>query len=231
MIYSAFIIGFVGSLHCVGMCGPIAMMLPSDTSIRWKFVFGKVLYNSGRILTYSFLGLFVGFIGESASYFISQKTLSISLGMLILIAIFLPKSIQNKLNLHPQIFRFSNFIKSSLSSFFKKRSLLTQFFFGILNGLLPCGLIYAALSVAFLTENITGGMIFMIFFGLGTLPMMLGISLGATWLRKIFGGKLPKLIPIIYSFLGLWLIFRGLIITFPHIIKQNIDLSIISFCY
>jgi len=97
--------------------------------------------------------------------------------------------------------------------------------------LLPCGLIYAALSVAFLTENIIGGMIFMIFFGLGTLPMMLGISLGAKWLRKTCGAKLPKLILIIYSFLGLWLIFRGLIITFPHIIKQNIDLSIISFCY
>jgi len=231
MFYSAFIMGFIGSLHCVGMCGPIAMMLPADISKRWMFIFGKVIYNSGRMLTYSFLGLFVGFIGESTSYFISQKTLSITLGMLILIAIFLPKSLLYKLSLNPQIFRFTNFIKSSLSSLFKKRSLITQFFFGILNGLLPCGLVYAALSGAFLTENITDGMLFMFLFGVGTLPMMLGVSLGAKWLRKTFDSKLPKLIPITYSFIGFWLIFRGLIISFPNIIKQNIDLSNIPFCH
>jgi sulfite exporter TauE/SafE len=109
--------------------------------------------------------------------------------------------------------------------------LAAQFSFGVLNGFLPCGLVYAALSGAFLTEALTDGMLFMFLFGIGTLPMMLGISLIAKWLRKTCGAKLPKLILIIYSFLGLWLIFRGLIITFPHIIKQNIDLSIISFCY
>ena len=107
----------------------------------------------------------------------------------------------------------------------------TQFSFGVLNGFLPCGLVYAALSGAFLTEALTDGMLFMILFGVGTLPMMLGVSLGATWLRKTFGAKLPKLIPITYSLIGFWLIFRGLIISFPHIIKQNIDLSNIPFCH
>ena len=91
MFYSAFIMGFIGSLHCVGMCGPIAMMLPADNSKRGKFIMGRVLYNGGRILTYAFLGLLVGFIGESTIYFISQKSLSILLGVLILIGVFLPK--------------------------------------------------------------------------------------------------------------------------------------------
>jgi sulfite exporter TauE/SafE len=231
MFYSAFIMGFIGSLHCVGMCGPIAMMLPADTSKRWKFITGRVLYNSGRILTYGFLGLFVGFIGESTSYFISQKSLSIILGILILVGVFLPKTLQNKISLNPQIFRFTNFIKTSLSALFKKHSFATQFSFGILNGLLPCGLVYAALSGAFLTERITDGMAFMMLFGLGTLPMMLGISLGATWLRKTFALKLPKLIPITYSILAIWLIIRGFNAAYPHIIKQNIDLSNIPFCH
>jgi uncharacterized protein len=212
--------GFIGSLHCVGMCGPIAMMLPADTSKRWKFILGRTLYNSGRILTYGFLGLCVGFIGESTSYFISQKTLSIILGILILIGVFLPKS-----------FKFTNFIKASLSALFKKHSFATQFSFGILNGFLPCGLVYAALSGAFLTERITDGMAFMMLFGLGTLPMMLGISLGATWLRKTFAMKLPKLIPVTYSILAIWLIVRGFNAAYPHIIKQNIDLSNIPFCH
>jgi sulfite exporter TauE/SafE len=223
--------GFIGSLHCVGMCGPIAMMLPADTSKKWKFITGRLLYNGGRIGTYSFLGLLVGFIGESTSYFISQKSLSIILGILILIGVFLPKNWQNKIALNQQIFKFTNFIKSSLSALFKKHSLATQFSFGILNGFLPCGLVYAALSGAFLTERIIDGMFFMTLFGLGTLPMLLGISLGATWLRKTFASKLPKLLPITYSIIAIWLIIRGLIISFPHIIKENIDLSNIPFCH
>jgi sulfite exporter TauE/SafE len=213
------------------MCGPIAMMLPADTSKRWKFILGRVLYNGGRVLTYGVLGLFVGFIGESTGYFISQKSLSIILGALILFGVFLPKSWQNKLSLNPQIFRFTNFIKSSLSALFKKHSFATQFTFGLLNGFLPCGLVYAALSGAFLTERVIDGMFFMLFFGFGTLPMMLGISLGATWFRKTFALKLPKLIPITYSILAIWLIIRGFNAVYPHIIKQNIDLSNIPFCH
>ncbi len=231
MFYSAFIMGFIGSLHCVGMCGPIAMMLPADTSKRWKFIIGRVLYNGGRLITYVILGLFVGFIGESTTYFVSQKSLSILLGALILVGVFLPKTWQQKISLNNYVFGFTNYIKGSLSRLFKKHSLATQFSFGVLNGFLPCGLVYAALSGAFLTEAFTDGMLFMFLFGVGTLPMMLGVSLGATWLRKTFGSKIPKLIPITYSLIGLWLIFRGLIISFPHIIKQNIDLSNIPFCH
>ena len=231
MFYSAFMMGFIGSLHCVGMCGPIAMMLPADTSKRWKFVMGRVLYNSGRILTYAIFGLLVGFIGESTTYFVSQKSLSIFLGALILIGVFLPKTWKNKLSLNNYVFGYTNLVKGSLSKLFKKHSLAAQFSFGVLNGFLPCGLVYAALSGAFLTEAFTDGMLFMVLFGVGTLPMMLGVSLGATWLRKTFGAMLPKLIPITYSIIGLWLIFRGLIISFPNIINQNIDLSNIPFCH
>jgi hypothetical protein len=231
MFYSALIMGFIGSLHCIGMCGPIAMMLPADTSKHWKFIVGRVLYNSGRIMTYAILGLSVGFIGESTTYYVSQKSLSIFLGALILIGVFLPKTWKQELSLKNYIFGFTNFIKGSLSKLFKKHSLTTQFLFGVLNGFLPCGLVYAALSGAFLTETLTDGMLFMFLFGVGTLPMMLGISLGAKWLRKTFSAKLPKLIPITYSLIGLWLIFRGLIISFPHIINQNIDLSNIPFCH
>jgi hypothetical protein len=173
----------------------------------------------------------VGFIGESTMYFISQKSLSILLGVLILIGVFLPKTWKLRLILNNYVFGYTNLVKGSLSKLFKKYSLTTQFSFGVLNGFLPCGLVYASLSGAFLTEALSDGMLFMVLFGIGTLPMMLGVSLGASWLRKIFGAKLPKLIPITYSLIGLWLICRGLIISFPHIIIQNIDLSNIPFCH
>jgi sulfite exporter TauE/SafE len=102
------------------MCGPIAMMLPADTSKHWKFIVGRVLYNSGRIMTYAILGLSVGFIGESTTYFVSQKSLSIFLGVLILIGVFLPKTWKHKLSLNNYIFGFTNFIKGTLSKLFKK---------------------------------------------------------------------------------------------------------------
>src|SRR5690349_15121201 len=86
MIYytSAFLLGLLGSFHCAGMCGPIALALPLDQSSRMKIVAGRMMYNGGRILTYMMLGVIAGLIGHGIAYAGFQKTLSISAGLLML---------------------------------------------------------------------------------------------------------------------------------------------------
>lgn len=230
MYYSAFIMGLIGSLHCIGMCGPIAMMLPGDKEKRLRFVAGRFLYNTGRILTYGVLGLFIGYFGEKLAFISSQKSLSIGLGVLLLAGILWPKKWLDKVNPYSPLARLTQKIKSSLSFLFKKHFWGTQFLFGLLNGLLPCGLVYAALSGAFLTTDRFGGFYFMVLFGAGTLPMMLGASLGASFIRRKFKLNFSKIIPITYGLLAIWLIIRGVSLHHPYIIHENTDSATIVVC-
>ncbi|MFN3849852.1 MAG: sulfite exporter TauE/SafE family protein [Spirosomataceae bacterium] len=215
MLYSAFIMGLVGSLHCVGMCGPISLMMPTDRSKRFNFVLGRILYNSGRILTYSLLGLVIGLLGEQVSLFASQKVLSITFGILIITFLLIPQKLQNQISLIPIVYKFNSFIKSKLSRFFKKYSLFSQFSFGLLNGLLPCGLVYAAMSGAFLMSHLWEGALFMFLFGLGTVPMMLSFGLGSHWVKNLLGNKLQKLIPITLILSAFLLLYRGFFVELP----------------
>lgn len=210
MLYSAFMIGLAGSLHCMGMCGPISMLLPGDKSKRGRYILGRVVYNLGRIFTYSLLGLLIGLAGEQIALFTSQKVLFIAVGALILLAFILPARWTKSLDVLPYVSRFNNFIKSSLSAFYKKHSLFSQLIFGVLNGLLPCGLVYAALSGAFLMSEAWESVIFMALFGLGTMPMMLGFAFLGNSIRKYISFQ-PKLVyKFSYIILATWLIFKGI---------------------
>lgn len=209
MLYSAFMIGLAGSLHCMGMCGPISMLLPGDKSKRGRYILGRVVYNLGRISTYSLLGLLVGLAGEQIALFTSQKVLFIIVGSLILIAFILPARWRQSLDVLPYVSRLNNFIKSSLSVFYKKHSLFAQLVFGMLNGLLPCGLVYAALSGAFLMSEAWESVLFMALFGLGTLPMMLGFAFLGNSIRKMISFKPKVIYTFSYIILAIWLIFKG----------------------
>ena len=230
MIYTAFIMGLIGSLHCMGMCGPISMLLPSDPAKRNRYLIGRLIYNGGRIVTYTILGFLVGIIGEEISGFTSQKYLSIIIGVVILLVFIIPQKWISKLSLLPHVNRFNNLVKSSLSIYYKKYSLLSQFTFGLLNGLLPCGMVYAALSGAFLMNHLWQSMLFMTLFGLGTLPMMLSFSFLGSMVRKLFTFK-PKLIyTVSYLVLAIWLIFRG--ITLPSkSLEHTPEKHTIPVCY
>jgi uncharacterized protein len=230
MVYSAVLMGFIGSLHCLGMCGPLLMLLPNEPSNRLKFIFGRLLYNAGRIITYGILGSLIGLFGEQLSIFISQKFLSIGLGVGILAILFLPKILQKKLDLLSLSSKYISKIKNALGSILKNRGLSAQFMFGIVNGLLPCGLVYGALGGAFITSNSWSGFQFMILFGLGTVPMMLSIGLGINWFKRNFEFRLPNLISATYGFIAILLIIRGFVSIFPHYIPKNIDISNIPLC-
>jgi sulfite exporter TauE/SafE len=185
------------------------MLLPGDKSKRGRYILGRVVYNFGRILTYSLLGPLIGLAGEQIALFTSQKVLFIIVGSLILIAFILPARWRQSLDVLPYVSRLNNFIKSSLSRFYKKHSLFAQLVFGILNGLLPCGLVYAALSGAFLMSEAWESVMFMALFGLGTLPMMLGFAFLGNSIRKMISFKPKVIYTFSYIILAIWLIFKG----------------------
>lgn len=222
MLWSAFLMGFFGSLHCSGMCGPLTLLLPNDKKKYPTFFLGRTLYNLGRILTYALLGLLIGYIGQNTTFFISKGVLSVWLGCVILIGLFISGNfVQNKY-LYNKLSSITSKLKSGFRKSFDANYFTGQFIFGTINGLLPCGLVYAALAGAFIQLNALSGAAFMALFGLGTVPMMLSISLGSGWIKKRFGNKIKNVIPATYSLLALWLIFRGITTQNPDFHGQGV---------
>ena len=94
---SGLALGFLGSLHCIGMCGPIALALPSQSKSKLSFYSGRLLYNLGRVITYSIMGLIIGLIGQKINLAGYQQIISVILGIAILIAVLLPSRFKNYL--------------------------------------------------------------------------------------------------------------------------------------
>jgi uncharacterized protein len=217
MLYTAFIIGLVGSLHCIGMCGPIALMLPVNSDERSKYFTGRFLYNLGRIITYSFMGLIIGFIGSKLMFYGMQQILSILLGAAILLFIFTPRKYRLKLYSINFLNKLITSLKSSIGSLFSKRSLNSLFIIGLLNGFLPCGLVYVGLGTAAVSGSAFSGAAVMFLFGLGTLPVMFAVSSFGKMLSQNFRNKAAKLVPVFAVLLAIIFILRGLNLGIPFI--------------
>lgn len=226
LIVSAISLGLLGSLHCVGMCGPIALALPvGDKSPLLRFI-SILIYNSGRVITYSLLGFLFGLIGKGFSVFNLQQVLSISLGVIILIGILFPKIFPS---FAPERFYFFRKLKESLSALFRKRTVSSFFLIGLLNGFLPCGLVYMAIAAAVATGSPFQGALFMAFFGAGTIPAMLGISWVANSISKKFRSAINRSMPVVLSLMAMLLIVRGLNLGIPYLSpkyeKQSNEIS------
>lgn len=209
LIYSALLVGLLGSFHCAGMCGPIALALPVNQQSKTTMIFHLLTYNAGRIFTYTMLGLLVGLIGHRIAFAGFQKSLSIFSGVLILtiaaISFFKPRLIYS----HAYLARYSNKIKSIFRNLFGKKSIFTLFSIGLVNGLLPCGFVYLALAAALSTGNFLSSSGYMALFGLGTLPMMLSFSLAGNVFGIRFNRIVNKAAPYMALVVGVLLIYRG----------------------
>ena len=166
--------GFLGSFHCIGMCGPIVLALPG------KSVAYKVLYNLGRTITYTLMGIVVGMVGQGFSMVGWQQWLSIGVGALMLIIILFTKYKHFDLPMSGAINALYQKVKSALGPLLRSESSLAPLLIGILNGLLPCGLVYAALFAALSMGGVSASAYYMALFGLGTIPIMLGLGLFST---------------------------------------------------
>lgn len=208
--WTAFTLGLVGGIHCIGMCGPIAVSLPVKASTRFHTIKNILLYNFGRVVTYSFMGAILGLIGLGALMAGFQKTLSIVLGIAILAAVLFSIKFKNRLFSIPIIKKAFDSLKSRLSILLQKHSTGSLFTIGLLNGFLPCGMVYIALAGALVAGSIQGGILYMALFGIGTIPLMFMASFAGNYLGLRFRKNLRKLVPAFMVILALMLIFRGM---------------------
>lgn len=216
-LLAAISIGLLGSLHCVGMCGPIALALPIQGKSQSARFISILVYNAGRIITYSALGALFGLIGQGFAIFGLQQILSIILGVLILVGVLLPSVLPAKNVFTNKFHNWFSKLKSSFAYLFTKRTRPALFTIGLLNGLLPCGLIYMAITGALASGSVIKGMLFMLAFGLGTLPAMFSVS----WFSNIASVKfrlaITKSMPYVVSIMAVFLILRGMNLGIPYI--------------
>jgi len=217
MLWSAFILGLLGSLHCVGMCGPIAFMLPVDRSHSVKKVIQISFYHIGRLLSYSIIGLLFGLIGKSLYLFGIQQQLSIVIGVLMIIIVIIPGHIFNKHNFSQPIFKVISKLKSALGKSLKKKTPDTFLTIGFLNGFLPCGLVYMAVFASLAMQSLINGSLYMVLFGLGTIPLMTSAIYLGKFLNTTIKQRIQKAIPVFVVIIGLLFILRGLGLGIPYI--------------
>ena len=209
LLFSAWVMGFVGSTHCIGMCGPLAMSLPMAGNSTFDRLFSALVYNLGRITTYAFYGSLIGITQSVLVPFVFQHELSIIMGILLILMsvyfLFFQKTIR--------VFNnnaFYQWVTNTLGVLYQKSSLQNIFLIGALNGLLPCGLVYLALASAFATGTVMKSILFMSFFGLGTLPAMWSMVFFANYFSPLLRGYLRKVYPFIFALTGILLIIRGM---------------------
>ena len=196
ILWSAFLVGIVGSMHCVGMCGPIALALPYQSSTKLGQVANILLYNFGRILTYAALGILIGFFGKTFAIAGMQVYVSIGLGILLLLIAIFTINVERNLLRIPFVNKLNSWVKLKMAKLLREAKRSTLFSLGMLNGLLPCGLVYMAIVGAVSTGSIWQGSAYMALFGLGTLPLMLSTALLGQFVPLRWRNQMRKLIPV-----------------------------------
>ena len=222
MFYTAIIFGLLGSFHCVGMCGPIAFILPVNRKNPTKLALQLLSYHLGRIFMYTFLGLIFGILGKSLNLFGFQQYLSIGIGALMIITILIPTKLFNTYNFLKPIYKVINKVKSTMGAELKKKKPSSFFTIGYLNGLLPCGLVYMALFGAIATGDAMKGSLYMTLFGLGTIPLMTVAFYISSFFTNKIKKNILKAIPLFVIIVGLLFILRGLGLNIPYVSPSEI---------
>ncbi len=215
--YTALTIGLVGSLHCIGMCGPIAIALPLGRKSWWHRTLGGLTYNLGRILTYGLLGAVFGLLGQGIEMAGLQRWASILIGAAMILSVLFPALFKGKIKIEQFLFGYAGKMIGKFRKLFAIQSFPSLFLIGLLNGLLPCGLVYVAVAGALNTNSIPGGVVFMLLFGLGTLPVMLAIPLIGNLIGSGFRKKYQYLLSVLVVVLGILFLLRGLALGIPYV--------------
>ena len=213
---AGFTLGLIGSLHCVGMCGPLALALPVQYLYKSQRTFAIILYQAGRVITYATLGLVFGLAGRQVYLAGFQQWFSMGMGMLI-IFLLIQYCIFRR-NVRPAL--LNNFylgVQRVMIKILKTRGASSFLFFGMANGLLPCGMVYIALAGALVTTAVHQSVLFMAMFGLGTVPAMIAISLFRQFFSLRVRNSFRKIVPVFVTVIALVLILRGMNLGIPFI--------------
>ncbi|WP_166924458.1 sulfite exporter TauE/SafE family protein [Flavobacterium poyangense] len=226
MLYSAFIFGLISSFHCVGMCGPIAMMLPVDRKNEAKKITQIITYHLGRLTAYAAIGLIFGLLGRVFFLAGLQQKMSIFIGVAMILIVLIPEKTVSKYNFSKPVYKIISKIKSSLGSHFKSKSYKSLFIIGLLNGFLPCGMVYVALFGAIAMQSAGFGVLYMLLFGLGTVPLMTIVVYFNSIITVTFRNRIQKAIPYVAVLIGVLFILRGLGLGIPYLSPSNMSLFV-----
>jgi sulfite exporter TauE/SafE len=192
------------------MCGPIALALPAGPVKSIRFYAGRLLYNFGRVITYSVFGLIFGLIGKNLAVVGLQRWVSIVSGVVIIIIVLLPQSAKTGFISKLSVGKFTQKLKEAFGNLFRKGSLTSMLFIGIVNGLLPCGFVYVGVAGAIAVGDVGLGVVYMALFGLGTIPVMFVTSVAGNFISIGIRQKLTKIIPFLAIILAILFILRGM---------------------
>lgn len=216
-ITGGFLLGLLGSMHCIGMCGPLALSLPVSGNNAFTRFFSLFSYQLGRVFTYSILGLLLGLAGRQLHLAGLQQAFSIVVGVLVLLGIILYFGRNQKVQL-PFLNNFYKKIQQYIVALLKgPKTSSTFFLLGVANGLLPCGMVYIAVAGAVSSSSLAGSTVFMASFGAGTIPAMMLMSYFGLLIKPNIRRNLQQLVPVTMALMGVLLVLRGLNLGIPYI--------------
>ncbi|HEY0611148.1 MAG TPA: sulfite exporter TauE/SafE family protein [Chitinophaga sp.] len=233
LILSAFTLGFLGSFHCIGMCGPIALALPVQQLRGASRLGGILLYNAGRITTYALLGLLFGWLGLQFYLGGLQQWLSIVMGALLLVMAGLRYLPGSRLGMEAHFGKLTAGTRRLLGTLLQRQRFSTLYAIGFLNGLLPCGLVYLGIAGAIATGHIYHGAMFMAAFGAGTVPAMAAVTASRQLITLQLRNRIKRLIPVVIALMGLLLIIRGMNLGIPYVspVMSPYSLRVMERCH
>ena len=215
-LWTAFLTGLFGSLHCAGMCGPICLALPMGEQSGGR-LWRAMQYHSGRILTYVLLGVFFGWVGAGVRLAGMQSTLSVAAGMMLLAVALLSIDVDSRLAKWLPLRRVNSWVQQQFAKLLSRQDERGFFWrMGMLNGLVPCGLVYLAIAGALALGDGKWGALYLAAFGLGTLPVMLITTMAGHYAGSQWRRQLRALYPYFIGAVGIWLIYRGVHFHLPE---------------
>ncbi len=225
LLLIAFSLGLAGSFHCLGMCGPLLLSLNMSWKNRKSLLKQTLVHHFGRISSYLVMGFIVGKAGELIIKVGVQQKLSIISGVILIFVIIFQSSKKDNI--------WSKKLKTFWGRYFGQIGLKNNYLLGVVNGLLPCGLVFTALATAASTSSSIHSAIFMVIFGLGTLPLLLLISFGSLKMNILRNSKTKFILPTATILTACLLILRGLNLGIPYLspeVKTQNEQTSLSCC-
>lgn len=224
--YLAVSMGLIASFHCVGMCGPIALALPVHKGSRAQQITGVLAYNAGRALTYAMFGMAIGTLGASLAWLGMLRYASMAVGAAMLGYVFWPAGLEQRLHMPVFWQKAISRLKQNMGFYLKRNDLPGILLLGMLNGAIPCGMVYMALISSVATGSPWGGGVFMALFGLGTMPAMLALAMARQQFTPALRTRMRKLTPVLVAIAGIWLVARGIMTSYPEPARTSAGITI-----
>lgn len=211
---TAFVLGAAASAHCIGMCGPIALAVPSPAPGWRARALSTLILNTGRITTYAVIGVAFGTFGKGLQLAGLQQGVSVVAGAVLLLSVTLP-GVLERWSPTGRLALLIARSRGALARNLQRTAPEALFLTGVLNGLLPCGLVYAAAIGAAAMGTSAQGALFMVLFGLGTWPALVALRMSGSMLGTNARGLLRRASPVLVSAMAVLLILRGLQLDIP----------------